>query len=159
MVLTPPSVLTALIGGGFLVWLIGLTLVVKKQNRRRRTQAEGREEEKIKGELAALRQRLDELKISVEDQQRMLEWLKSEELKCLQKTAVVRFNPFGDTGGDQSFAVALLDGGNNGLILSSLYSRTGNRIYAKTVRQGKPEKHEFSREETQAINQALSREV
>ena len=43
--------------------------------------------------------------------------------KTFQKIGVVRFNPFGDVGGDQSFVIALLDSKNNGFVISSLYSR------------------------------------
>jgi hypothetical protein len=66
----------------------------------------------------------------------------------------VRFNPFGDVGGDQSFAVALLDGNHDGIILSSIYSRAGVRIYAKFVQTGTAS-HTLSDEEEAAITQAL----
>lgn len=51
----------------------------------------------------------------------------------LQRLAVVRFNPFHDTGGDQSFAIALTDGHGNGAVLSSLHARDVTRVYAKPV--------------------------
>jgi hypothetical protein len=66
---------------------------------------------------------------------------------------LVRFNPFPDTGGNQSFALALLDESENGFIISSLHSRTGTRIYAKVVTGGKTETT-LSAEETQAIDEA-----
>ena len=78
--------------------------------------------------------------------------------KSLHKIGLVRFNPFKDVGGDQSFALALLDGKNNGLLLSSLFTREGTRIYAKAVVGGKAEKHPFTQEEEKAIKLALKKE-
>lgn len=72
----------------------------------------------------------------------------------VQHIGLVRFNPFGDVGGDQSFAVALLDGDHDGVILSSIYSRAGVRIYAKFVQHGTAS-HTLSDEEQAAIHHAL----
>ncbi len=73
----------------------------------------------------------------------------------IQKVGVVRFNPFADTGGDQSFSLALLDGNDNGIILTSFYARTGVRWYIKTIRKGKGIEHELSQEEKEALKKAL----
>lgn len=80
-------------------------------------------------------------------------------LKSLHKTGVVRFNPFKEIGGDQSFAIALLNGKNNGLVLSSLHTREGTRIYSKTVTGGKSEKYPLTEEEERAIKIALNSEL
>lgn len=72
----------------------------------------------------------------------------------VQKVGVVRFNPFGEVGGDQSFAVALLDSEDNGVVFSSLYAREGSRVYAKPIVKGQS-KHRLSDEEQEAIRQAL----
>jgi hypothetical protein len=69
---------------------------------------------------------------------------------------LVRFSPFRDTGGDQSFALALLDESNDGFVISSLHSRTGTRIYAKAVAAGKTDLS-LSAEEQQAIEEAAAR--
>ena len=74
---------------------------------------------------------------------------------AITKVGVVRFNPFKDTGGDQSFAVALLDSNDNGLVISSLYSREGTRIYTKPIEAGKSINYNLSEEEQQAINKAI----
>ncbi|HDS11295.1 MAG TPA: DUF4446 family protein [Candidatus Wirthbacteria bacterium] len=73
---------------------------------------------------------------------------------CIQKTALLRFNPFEDMGGDQSFAVALMDDFDNGLILSSLHARDGTRIYAKSIRAGRSE-HPLANEEKIVLKQAM----
>lgn len=73
--------------------------------------------------------------------------------KCVQKVGVVRFNPFKDTGSDQSFAIALMDLSDNGLIISSLFTREGTRVYSKPLEKGKS-KYPLSEEEKHAIGQA-----
>jgi hypothetical protein len=74
----------------------------------------------------------------------------------IHKIEVLRFNPFKDIGGDQSFAIALLDGKNSGLVMSSLHTREGTRIYAKPINKGTSEKYTLTEEEKQAISSAIS---
>jgi Protein of unknown function (DUF4446) len=73
----------------------------------------------------------------------------------LQHVGLVRFNPFEDTGSDQSFAIALLDGRRNGLVISSLHGRTGTRVFAKPV-EGGTSSHALSDEEVRAIEIAVN---
>lgn len=83
-----------------------------------------------------------------------LKKLKNVQKKNFQKHAFIRFNPFEDTGGDQSFVVALLDGEGSGFVISSLHSRDGTRVYAKPVTNGKPTAYQFSREEKEVVEKA-----
>lgn len=82
-----------------------------------------------------------------------------EKLSTLQyaitRIAIVRFNPFKEIGGDQSFSIALLDEQHNGLVITSYYGRELNRVYAKSIENG-VSKQELSREEKEAIAQAIS---
>ena len=73
-----------------------------------------------------------------------------------QKISIVRFNPFGDTGGDQSFALAVLDDHNSGYVLTSIHGREGTRMYIKPIDFG-ASKYNLSTEEQQAIVQATKR--
>ena len=68
---------------------------------------------------------------------------------------LVRFNPFEDTGGNQSFALALLDRNGDGFVVSSLHARAGTRVYAKAVAAGKSEAA-LSDEEAEALRLALA---
>ncbi|MEN6479198.1 MAG: DUF4446 family protein [Anaerolineales bacterium] len=79
--------------------------------------------------------------------------LTAQAARCLQHTGLVRFNPFADTGGDQSFALALADAQGNGLILSSLHTRGLTRVYAKPL-VGWSSTYPLTDEENQAIQQA-----
>ena len=68
---------------------------------------------------------------------------------------MVRYSAFKDTGSDLSFALALLDENNNGVVLNGIYSREMSNIYAKPVEQAKSH-YTLSEEEQQAIQQAIS---
>ena len=82
--------------------------------------------------------------------------IQKEGLLHIQKIGLVRFNPFKDTGGDQSFILSLVDGNDTGVIISGLYARSGTRWYAKRVVKGKSADHELSDEEKKALKEAKS---
>lgn len=72
----------------------------------------------------------------------------------IQKIGLLRFNPFKDTGGDQSFILVFVDANNTGVVMSGLYSRSGTRWYAKRIVKGEGVEHELSDEEKKAIKEA-----
>lgn len=76
--------------------------------------------------------------------------------KGIHKVGIIRFNPFKDIGGDQSFAIALLDGSETGLVISSLHTREGTRVYAKPVVKGESKRYTLTEEEKRAIHSATS---
>ena len=84
-----------------------------------------------------------------------LENLKKESKFSVQKVGIVRYNPFSGVGSNQSFSVALLDGNNNGIVITSLYAQDGNRVYGKSVKNGQSE-YSLSGEEKKAISKALT---
>ncbi len=111
-----------------------------------------------KGDLKAI---LEEILNKVDRQGKQLgqleeDFIKSEKqsLRHFQKTGFLRFNPFSDTGGDQSFCLSLLDGEDSGIVLSSLHSRGQTRLYGKLVKNGKPKDLELSLEEEKTIKKA-----
>ena len=75
--------------------------------------------------------------------------------RAIQRIGLIRFNPFEATGGNQSFAFALLDARGDGFVVSSLHSRSGTRVYAKALAAGRADS-ELSTEEVQAVEQALA---
>lgn len=81
---------------------------------------------------------------------KILEELVEQNKFNVQKAGLVRFNPFADAGGNMSFSLALLDGYNNGIVVSSLHSREGTRIYGKPIRSGESE-YTLTGEEQEAI--------
>jgi hypothetical protein len=75
----------------------------------------------------------------------------------LQHLGVVRYNPFSGTGGDQSFAIALVDGHGNGVVLSSLHARDLTRVYAKPLQKWEST-YSLTDEEKQAIALAYQKQ-
>jgi hypothetical protein len=75
---------------------------------------------------------------------------------ALSRVGLVRFNPFEDTGGNQSFALAVLDGNGDGFVVSSLHARAGTRLYAKSVSRGASDSA-LSAEEAEALRQAMAK--
>lgn len=85
--------------------------------------------------------------------------MQHDQVVSLMPTAVrhvglVRFSPFHDTGGDQSFALALLDGRRDGIVLTALHSRHDSRLYAKPVEAGSS-RYSLTPEEREAMERAL----
>jgi hypothetical protein len=99
-------------------------------------------------------QRLDGLSGRLDALNKLHHELEAITQRAIQKVGVVRYNPFSDAGGDQSFAIALLDAEGNGLVVSSLHSRTDTRVFAKPVRAGRST-YSLSDEEQQAVKKAL----
>jgi len=99
--------------------------------------------------------RVDSLTERVDALNKLHHELENLSQRTIQKVAVIRYNPFSDTGGDQSFAIALLDSLGNGVVLSSLHSRTDTRVFAKAVQNGRS-KYQLSDEEQDAIKKALA---
>jgi len=81
--------------------------------------------------------------------------LEGAQRRAFQRVGLVRFNPFEETGGNQSFALALLDAAGDGWVLSSLHARAGTRVYAKAIKAGRSDAA-LSDEETAALGQAMA---
>ena len=81
--------------------------------------------------------------------------LEAAQRRAFQRVGFVRFNPFEETGGNQSFALALLDAAGDGWVLSSLHARSGTRVYAKAIKGGRADAA-LSDEESAAIGQAMA---
>ncbi len=84
-----------------------------------------------------------------------IESLKKEQKFSIQKIGIVRYNPFSEVGGNQSFSIAFLDGNNNGSVITSLYTKEGNRVYGKTIKNSSSV-YPLSEEEKKAIEKAKS---
>lgn len=72
---------------------------------------------------------------------------------CVQKVGVIRYNAFDNVGSDLSFSIALLNNNDDGLVLSSLYTRDSSSTYAKPI-TGCKSKYALSVEELKAIDTA-----
>lgn len=94
---------------------------------------------------------------SIDDLKTTLEHEIKEDKLHLQKVGFKRFNPFTDTGGNQSFMLTLLDEIGNGIVISSLHSRENTRVYAKSVIEGEAVDQVLSKDEHQLIKETLKK--
>lgn len=140
--------------GVIFVWLITLSILFWKYSSHYNNLTKGAGDKNLKTIL-------DNLLIDLEKSKRDLEGLKvlctkiqKEGLLHIQKVGLVRFNPFKDTGGDQSFVLSLMDGNDTGVVISGLYSRSGTRWYAKKIAAGKGLDYDLSEEEKKALKEA-----
>lgn len=76
--------------------------------------------------------------------------LDSDLASCIQKVGLVRYNAFRDVGSDLSFAIALLDGNDTGVVLNGLYGSDSSNIYAKPIKGG-TSTYQLSDEEKYAL--------
>lgn len=76
--------------------------------------------------------------------------LDSDISSCIQKVGLVRYNAFRDVGSDLSFAIALLDGNDTGVVLNGLYGSDSSNIYAKPIKGG-TSTYQLSDEEKYAL--------
>lgn len=153
----PPSWLLPVAAAGVLtliVWNIVLSVLLIRVLLWTKRLFGNTKKDELKTILQEHIERVGVVQIKLNDLEKMLSHMQQEGLRHIQKTGIVRFNPFQDTGGDQSFVLALLDAENNGLVISSLHSRERTRIYAKPVRDGQAGEYPFSDEEKEAIRRA-----
>jgi len=153
MLLNFDQVLIVLLGT-LIIWLIVLTVLFYRFYASLKKLTEGVTKKDLKTVLEKILKDFDKQAKEVESLLKTADELKRNNLYNIQKVGLVRYNPFAETGGDQSFCLSLLDGNDTGLVISSLHSRDATRIYAKPVKKGKAAGYDLSAEEKQAIKRA-----
>jgi hypothetical protein len=141
------------------VWLGILTYLFFRMKKRFDRLAGGADNETLSAVLDRLLLSSDETKKAIVRIDETLSTLSSDGESHFQKLGIVRFNPFADTGGSQSFTMAFLDALNTGFVMTSLYARTGNRWYIKQVKAGIGDAVPLSKEEQLAVDSAKQRRV
>lgn len=151
-----------------LIWAVALTIllivgivwVLDLQSRLRQLQDRYKNACAVGGDDANLGVAMDNLAARLAETNARTERLvaRTEQVDAalthtLQGVGLVRFRAFQDTGGDQSFALALTDGEGNGVVISALYGRDVTRVYAKQVK-GWLSPKALSEEEEQALTEA-----
>lgn len=138
-----------------LIVFININIKLNRLVKRYRRLMQGAEGRNLEGLLLS---HIDEVRQASKEcaaLRRQCEDLAAQSHRAVQKVGVVRFNAFEDIGSDLSYAVALLDGDNNGVVLSSIFSRDDARTYAKPIAAGKS-RYFLTAEEQQALAQALA---
>ena len=133
-------------------WNIRLTFRFKRiENKTRKNKTcDLREMQSVQECITEIR-KLDDVTTQLDEKTDLLQTVQKT---AMQKVGLVRFDAFEDIGGEQSFALALLDAKSDGVVISSLFGRSESRVYAKSVNGGKSE-HTLSSEEQVAVKKAL----
>lgn len=139
-------ILTTLLILGLISWVIHFEIRLKKFFKG----SGGANLEKM---LVSFIETQNKIKRSVETLEEQVKKIDGRLKCCVQKKGLVRFNPFHDSGGNQSFSLSFLDEYKNGVVLSSLFGREINRIYAKSIKNGESE-YKLTDEEKEAIEKA-----
>jgi hypothetical protein len=137
-----------------IAWVVVLSVTVLRMVRHYNTLIGNTNKTGLKDVLEVLLATQKGLQNQTKDLYKILDEVRKDGKLHIQRIGLVRFNPFSDTGGSQSFTLSLLDGHDNGLVMTSLYARTGNRWYIKEVRSGKGKEIVLSKEEQAAVQKA-----
>jgi len=133
------------------VWLAGLTYYWLQLKRNYMTLTQGSNKKTLDEILSNLMQNEQRTKEDIAKILARCDRIEKNEGYHIQKIGLLRFNPFKDTGGDQSFILALVDAHDTGIIITALYSRSGTRWYTKRIVKGKSTEHDLSEEEKKAL--------
>lgn len=133
-----------------LLWVFALQWRLARMRRSYQAAMRGAEGADLEGWLAEQRTEQAEFKERLRTLETYNRQLNETVKHHAGRVGVVRFNPFSNTGSNQSFAVAWLDAQENGVVISSLYTRDGVRLYAKPLTQG-ASTYTLSDEEVEAI--------
>ena len=152
MILSDQSLLFILVGFG--IWLGILSIFTMRMIIHYNRLTAGKNTIGLKDILDGIIGRESLLRGRVAQTEQDVRSIQSDIVFHVQRIGIIRFNPFADTGGAQSFTMALLDGANNGIVMTSLYGRSGNRWYVKEVTGGKGKELALSDEEQAAIKAA-----
>jgi hypothetical protein len=136
--------------------VVGLIRRARKLGRRLDSLTRGSDAQSLEAVLGGHMERVRQVVNDVNTVSARTAMVERDLQSSLGRIGLVRFNPFEDTGGNQSFALALVDSRGDGFVVSSLHARAGTRVYAKAVAGGRSEAA-LSAEEAEALAQALAK--
>lgn len=96
--------------------------------------------------------KIEELELKIEKLSLEIEKIKEESDLYIQKARLIRYNPFNEMGGDQSFTLALLNKSNDGIVITSFFNQEKSRVFGKELFNGKST-HQLSTEEESIIDE------
>jgi hypothetical protein len=135
-----------------LIALIELIWIIRTEKRLKKFFL-GKKANNLEDTINILENNITELKKAKENSEKEIVQINTKLRKSIRGLETVRFNPFPDQGSNQSFAIGILNEDNDGLVLSSLYSRERMSIFAKPIKDGKSE-YELTTEEKEALRKA-----
>lgn len=113
----------------------------------------GKKAKDLEDTILILETEIKNLSKARENIEKELSVMNAQLKKSIRGLEVIRFNPFPDQGSNQSFAIGMLNEENDGLVISSLYSRDRMSVFAKPIKSGQSP-YELSAEEKEALEKA-----
>ena len=113
----------------------------------------GKKAKDLEDTIALLEDEITKLKSAKEKTEKDISLINQKLKKSVRGLETIRFNPFPDQGSNQSFAIGILNEENDGVVISSLYSRERMSVFAKPVKGGKSE-YDLSDEEKEVLKKA-----
>lgn len=144
-----------LLGGVIVVWLLVLSFLVWRQSQFLKELFPKSGERDIRKRFEEVISETQRFKLEVGELRNKLAEFEKDGLGHIQRVKLVRYNPYDDTGGDQSFSISLLDKDGDGVLVTSLHSRAGTRVFAKPVINGRSGNYQFSKEEEAVVKKAM----
>jgi cell division protein FtsL len=138
-----------------IILLIITLCKLKKLNRRIDTLTRGKDAESFEETITDYLARVESLEEGEEITRAALSAIRDNLKITYQKTGLVKYDAFREMSGALSYSLALLDKENNGVLISSMYSREGCYTYAKDIVNGES-KINLSEEEAEALKQAMN---
>ncbi|MCC7165842.1 MAG: DUF4446 family protein [Anaerolineae bacterium] len=150
------EVLILLMVGVLVAWIGSIEYRMMRQNRTLRALFSGRTGADLEQVLREYMERMDRTDQTIKEFNQRATRIEQQVPFTVSHVGVVRFNPFADKGGDQSFAVAFLDDHHDGVVFTGLHSRADVRVYAKPI-VGGVSTYPLTDEESEAIGRALTK--
>jgi len=132
--------------------LIGSVWIVKTEKRLKKFFL-GKKAKNLEDTISILEDNIKELKEAKVNAEKELSNINNKLKKSIRGLEVIRFNPFPDQGSNQSFAIGLLDENEDGVVISSLYSRDRMSVFAKPIKSGNSS-YELTTEEKEVLKKA-----
>ena len=136
------------------IWQLSLTVKYLKLHKKYNTYMRCSDGRSMEEKIDAYYGEFNGINSAIQDLDKQLGELNRKNMRNFSKVGFVRFTAFSEVGSDLSFAIALMDGSNNGFVLSSIFGREDNRFYAKPLENG-VSKYRLSEDEELAVQKAL----
>lgn len=149
------SVLAELALAAAFIWLGFLSFLIWRQNKFLESLFPKSGERDIRKKFEELVKSVEGFNHKLLDLDGKVNKTQAQGLGHIQKVELLRFNPYNDTGGDQSFTVCLLDNNGSGIVITSLHARSGTRVFGKEIVSGKSVKYQLSEEEELVIKKVM----
>ncbi|MBP2034001.1 hypothetical protein J2Z42_002718 [Clostridium algifaecis] len=153
-----------IIGAMFIIIIIMFIMIItsfkalNKVERRYKKFMRGVDNKNLEQLVTGYLDNIDEVKKETNIMKKEFNQLKLESKKCIQKFSIIRYRAFEDVGSDLSFSVAILDGNNDGILLTGIYGRSESTTYAKPIDKGMS-RYELSEEENQVLQECINKKM